>query len=57
MNKIEFKGKKILDIDEVNDAVEDVKTKVSSTDVKKIVVVTSYPQQEEQDVLYIKVES
>ena len=64
MNKIEFKGKTILDLDEVNQVVEDVNDtddglakKVSSTQVKRIEVVTDYPATEETGVLYIKIES
>lgn len=64
MNKIEFKGKTILDLDEVNQVIEDVNDsddglakKVSSTQVKRIEVVTDYPATEETGVLYIKIES
>ena len=63
MNKIMFSGKELLDLDSVKDkytkAEVDAKIQgsVKSTDVERIVVVTDYPQQEENGVLYIKVES
>jgi hypothetical protein len=64
MNKLEYKGKEILDIDKVKKSIEDtntntetLKTKVTSEDITKIVVVTEYPTTEENGVLYIKVES
>lgn len=56
MNKIEYKGKTILDIDAVNNAVTKTENQVSSTTITEIRVVTAYPQVEEQGVLYIKVE-
>ena len=68
MNKIEFNGKTILDIDEVTQAISDTNqntsdiatlssTKVYSADVKEIKIVTAYPATEENGVLYIKLES
>lgn len=68
MNKIEFNGKEILNIDEVKQAIEDTNqntedietldnTKVSSEEVKKIVVCNEYPATEENGTLYIKLES
>lgn len=65
--KIEFNGKEILDIDAVKQSIEDTNqntsdivnldsTKVASEEVKKIVVCNEYPETEEQDVLYIKLE-
>lgn len=68
MNKIEYNGKVVLDIDAVKQAVTDTNTntasiqtlnntKVSSETVKSIVICTDYPQTEVNGVLYIKVES
>lgn len=63
MNKIMFSGKELLDLDSVKDkytkAEVDAKTQnsIKSTDIERIVVVTDYPQQEENGVLYIKVEN
>jgi len=68
MNKIEFNGKTILDIDEVEQAISDTNqntsdisnlnnTKVSSSTVKEIRIVNDYPTTEENGVLYIKLES
>ena len=56
MNKIEYKGKTILDIDAVNTTVTKTEKQVSSDNITEIKVVTAYPQIEEQGVLYIKVE-
>ena len=67
MNKIEYNGKEIINIDEVKQAIKDTNkntsditnldsTKVASEEVKKIVVCNEYPETEEQDVLYIKLE-
>ena len=67
MNKIEYNGKEIINIDEVKQAIKDTNkntsdittldsTKVASEEVKKIVVYNEYPATEEQDVLYIKLE-
>ena len=57
MNKIEYNGKEILDIDKVNQAIEDTKKQVSSDQVKRIEIVNDYPETEENGVLYIKLES
>ena len=64
MNKIEYNGKEIIDLDKVKQSIEDtkanteeLKTKVSSNDVSKIVICTEYPTTEENGVLYIKIES
>ena len=67
MNKIEYNGKEIINIDEVKQAIKNTNkntsdittldsTKVASEEVKKIVVCKEYPATEEQDVLYIKLE-
>lgn len=67
MNKIEYNGKEIINIDAVKQAIKDTNkntsdiatldsTKVASEEVKKIVVCNEYPATEEQDVLYIKLE-
>ena len=57
MNKIEYNGKEILDIDKVNQAIEDTKNQVFSDQVKRIEIVNDYPETEENGVLYIKLES
>lgn len=63
MNKLMFSGKELLDLDDVKDKYTKtevdakVQDSVKSTDVERIVVVTDYPQQEENGVLYIKVEN
>lgn len=68
MNKIEFSGKTIIDLDEVKQAVLDTNqntsdittlnnTKVKSDTVKEIKIVNDYPATEENGVLYIKLES
>lgn len=63
MNKIMFNGKEVLDIDSVKDKYTKsevdalIAGDVKSTDITRIAVVTDYPQQEENGVLYIKIES
>lgn len=57
MNKIEYNGKEILDIDKVNQTIEDTKNQVFSDQVKRIEIVNDYPETEENGVLYIKLES
>ena len=57
MKKIEFNGKTILDIDEVEQAVEDTRTQVKSDQVTRIEIVQDYPATEQNGVLYIKLES
>ena len=67
MNKIEYNGKEIINIDEVKQAIKDTNkhnsdiatldsNKVAYEAVKQIVVCNEYPATEEQDVLYIKLE-
>lgn len=57
MNKIEYNGREILDLDAVKEAVIKTQEQVSSTDVERIEIVDEYPAQEETGVLYIKLES
>lgn len=57
MNRIEFNGKKLLDLDEANNTIEKTKKQVSSDEITKICIVNEYPDIEEQGVLYIKLES
>ena len=57
MNKIEYNGKEILDIDKVNQTIEDTKKQVFSDQVKRIEIVNDYPETEENGVLYIKLDS
>jgi hypothetical protein len=57
MNKIEFNGKEILDLDKTKEAIEKTEKQVSSDDIKEIKIVTEYPDEEETGVLYIKLES
>ena len=57
MNKIEYNGKEILDIDKVNQTIEDTKNQVFYDQVKRIEIVNDYPETEENGVLYIKLES
>ncbi len=57
MKKIEFNGKTILDIDEVEQAVVDTRTQVKSDQVTRIEIVQDYPATEQNGVLYIKLES
>lgn len=57
MNKIEYNGREILDLDAVKAAVIKTQEQVSSTDVERIEIVNDYPAQEETGVLYIKLES
>ena len=57
MNRIEFNGKKLLDLDEANNTKKKKKKQVSSDEITKIQVVNEYPENEEQGVLYIKLES
>ena len=47
MAKIMYKGTTLID----------TKTVVNSVDIKRIELVTEYPQVEEQGVLYIKIEA
>jgi len=57
MKKIEFNGKTLLDIDEVEQTIEDTKTQVKSNQVTRIEIVQNYPTTEQNGVLYIKLES
>ena len=57
MNKIEYNGREILDLDAVKETVIKTQEQVSSTDVERIEIVNDYPAQEETGVLYIKLES
>ena len=68
MNKIEYNGNVLADLDAINQAVTTTNnhtteisnltnTKVSSNEVKEIKVVTDYPSTEQNGVLYIKLES
>ena len=57
MNKIEYNGREILNIDAVKEAVIKTQEQVSSTNVERIAIVDEYPAEEETGVLYIKLES
>lgn len=57
MNKIEYNGREILDLDAVKETVIKTQEQVSSTDVERIEIVDEYPAEEETGVLYIKLES
>lgn len=57
MNKIEYRGVTLLDIDSVNATVTKTQKQVSSDEVTSIKIVNDYPPVEEQGVLYIKVQS
>lgn len=57
MKKIEFNGKILLDIDEVEQTIEDTKTQIKSSQVTRIEIVQDYPTTEQNGVLYIKLES